>query len=626
MTAPTAFEQELLEYINRARADPLAEFDALIADAASETAVSADITLAIRYFGVDLDLLRSQLAAFDPVAPLAWNGLLAGAAQDHSALMIAQDTQAHQLGGEASLGARILASGYSFTRAGENIFAYAENALYAHAGFYIDWGYGAGGMQDPAGHRVTILNGAYTEIGIAALADSSSATSVGPWVVTQDFGTRADYAPQLLGVVFADADGDFVYDAGEGMGGVTVTITGATGTFTTTTWAAGGYQVALDPGSYTVVFSGGGLGGVVRRSVTIGTQNEKLDALASEVVPAIPRITGTGGADILHGTAAAEEIRGLGGADALHGGAGNDTLWGGDGNDTLFGDAGADRMAGGAGSDRFFVDSAGDLIIERAGVPGHDTVVSAIDFNLTMAHLEDLELVGDALRGTGNALANRITGTSSDNILDGGRGADTMVGGAGNDTYVIRDAGDRVVEQAAGGTDTVRAFVSATLAPNVERLFLQPARDASGAGIEGLRGTGNGLANTIVGNGFDNTLIGLAGNDALRGGAGADAFVFNRPPGAGNVDRILDFNRNTVDEGDTLRMDHAVFSAVARGVLAETAFHAGAQAQDAADRFLYDAAAGRLWYDADGSGAGQRVLVATFAAGTVLGADDIFVF
>lgn len=35
---------------------------------------------------------------------------------------------------------------------------------------------------------------------------------------------------------------------------------------------------------------------------------------------------------------------------------------------------------------------------------------------------------------------------------------------------------------------------------------------------------------------------------------------------------------------------------------------------------------GGLWYDADGTGAGQRVLVATFATGTVLGADDIFVF
>lgn len=680
MRQPTAFEQELLQYINRARMDPAGEFDALIANADSRTAVAADVTTAIRYFGVDLALFREQLAAYDPVAPLAWNGLLADAALGHSQLMIDQDTQAHQLTGEAALGPRILATGYAALRVGENIFAYAENALYAHAGFFIDWGYGTGGMQDPAGHRITILNGAYTEIGIGVLADRSSATSVGPWVVTQDFGARADTPVQLLGAVFDDADGDSFYDAGEGMGGVTVTIVGNGRTVTTTTWDAGGYQLALDPGSYSVEFSGGGLSGVVRRTVTIGAENVALDAQASEAVPAITMIRGDDAANLLAGTpwadrlfggAGADTLNGGAGADTLDGGIGNDLLNGGDGadllygrqdndrlfggagadtldggygndllnggfgNDVLFGGAGADTLAGGAGADRmvggdgadlYYVDSTADRIVELAGGTGIDRVFSSVNFSLTMGYLENLVLTGTAQRGFGNALANRITGNAGDNFIDGGRGVDTMVGGAGNDVYVVRDAGDQVIEAAGQGLDSVWAYVSTVLAPNVERLFLQPARDAAGVGIEGLSGTGNVLANTIFGNGFDNTLTGLWGNDTLRGGAGADAFVFNRAPGAGNVDHILDFNRTAVDEGDTLRMDHAVFSAVDRGALAPSAFQAGAVAQDAEDRFLYDAAAGRLWYDADGNGAGQRVLVATFAAGTVLGADDIFVF
>lgn len=644
MRQPTAFEQELLQYINRARMDPAGEFDALIANADSRTAVAADVTTAIRYFGVDLALFREQLAAYDPVAPLAWNGLLADAALGHSQLMIDQDTQAHQLTGEAALGPRILATGYAALRVGENIFAYAENALYAHAGFFIDWGYGTGGMQDPAGHRITILNGAYTEIGIGVLADRSSATSVGPWVVTQDFGARADTPVQLLGAVFDDADGDSFYDAGEGMGGVTVTIVGNGRTVTTTTWDAGGYQLALDPGSYSVEFSGGGLSGVVRRTVTIGAENVALDAQASEAVPAITMIRGDDAANLLSGTpwadrlfggAGADTLNGGAGADTLDGGIGNDVLNGGFGNDVLFGGAGADTLAGGAGADRmvggdgadlYYVESAADRIVELAGGTGIDRVFSSVNFSLTMGYLENLVLTGTALRGFGNALANRITGNAGDNFIDGGRGVDTMVGGAGNDVYVVRDAGDRVIEAAGQGLDSVRAFVSTVLAPNVERLFLQPARDAAGVGIEGLSGTGNVLANTIFGNGFDNTLTGLWGNDTLRGGAGADAFVFNRTPGAGNVDHILDFDRTAVDEGDTLRMDHAVFTAVDLGALAPSAFQAGAVAQDTEDRFLYDAAAGRLWYDADGTGAGQRVLVATFATGTVLGADDIFVF
>lgn len=680
MRQPTAFEQELLQYINRARMDPLGEFDALIENAGSRTAVASDITTAIRYFSVDLALFREQLAAYDPVAPLAWNGLLSDAALGHSQLMIEQDTQAHQLTGEASLGPRILATGYAALRVGENIFAYAENALYAHAGFFIDWGYGTGGMQDPAGHRVTILNGTYTEVGIGALADHASSTGVGPWVVTQDFGARSGYVPQLLGAVFDDADGDAFYDAGEGMGGVTVTVTGNGRTLTTTTWDAGGYQLALAPGSYAVEFSGGGLSGVVHRTVTIGAENVALDAQASEAVPAVTmirgddtanllagtpwadRLFGGAGADTLNGGAAADTLDGgigndllnggdgadllygrqdndrlFGGAgvdtldggygnDLLNGGFGNDLLFGGPGADTLAGGAGADRMVGGDGADLYYVDSSADRIVELAGGTGIDRVFSSVNFSLTMGYLENLVLTGPALRGFGNALANRITGNAGDNFIDGGRGADTMVGGAGNDVYVVRDAGDRVIEAAGHGLDSVRAFVSTVLAPNVERLFLQPARDAAGAGIEGLSGTGNVLANTIFGNAFDNTLTGLWGNDTLNGGAGADAFVFNRTPGAGNVDLILDFNRTAADEGDTLRMDHAVFGAVDRGALAPSAFHAGAVAQDAEDRFLYDAAAGRLWYDADGNGAGQRVLVATFTAGTVLGADDIFVF
>lgn len=116
MRQPTAFEQDLLQYINRARMDPAGEFDALIANAGSRTAVASDITTAIRYFGVDLALFREQLAAYDPVAPLAWNGLLADAAPGHSRLMIDQDTQAHQLSGEAALGPRILATGYPALR------------------------------------------------------------------------------------------------------------------------------------------------------------------------------------------------------------------------------------------------------------------------------------------------------------------------------------------------------------------------------------------------------------------------------------------------------------------------------------------------------------------------------
>src|SRR5206468_7344789 len=122
-------------------------------------------------------------------------------------------------------------------------------------------------------------------------------------------------------------------------------------------------------------------------------------------------------------------------------------------DNVLDGGAGADTMIGGAGNDTYFVDSSGDVVTELSG-EGTDTVVSSIDYTLG-ANLENLTLVGSALSGTGNELANVITGNAHDNVLDGGAGADTLIGGAGFDTRRVDALGDVVTELAGEGTDTV---------------------------------------------------------------------------------------------------------------------------------------------------------------------------
>ena len=336
--APSAFEQLQLELLNRARMNPAGEFDALIANAGTRTGVTQGITDAIRYFNVDLTLFRSQIGTLPAVAPLAWNAVLSGTATAHSQRMIGADTQSHQLPGETGIGTRIPAAGYSnWSRLGENIFAYTADPVQGHAGFFIDWGAGPGGMQTPAGHRVNMLDAGFTEVGIGVLAENNPATSVGPWVVTQDFGSRRGAGVELLGVVIADADGDRFYDIGEGLGGVTVSATaaGGGGRIATTTWASGGYQLDLTPGSWTVTFSGGGLNGIITRDVTIDGQNQKLDALAADARPADALaaapvdphlIVGTLAADLLTGGAAAETLVGLAGADLLQGLGGDDRL------------------------------------------------------------------------------------------------------------------------------------------------------------------------------------------------------------------------------------------------------------------------------------------------------------
>ncbi|MFB2551796.1 beta strand repeat-containing protein [Ensifer soli] len=109
------------------------------------------------------------------------------------------------------------------------------------------------------------------------------------------------------------------------------------------------------------------------------------------------------------------------------------------------------------------------------------------------------------------------TGGSGNNRLDGGAGADTLRGGAGNDTYVVNNRGDRTIELAGAGTDTVEASVSTTLAPHIERLVL--------TGTGALNGTGNDLANTITGNGAANIIDGGANADQMTGGAGDDTYI-----------------------------------------------------------------------------------------------------
>ncbi|HEV2746679.1 MAG TPA: M10 family metallopeptidase [Allosphingosinicella sp.] len=236
-------------------------------------------------------------------------------------------------------------------------------------------------------------------------------------------------------------------------------------------------------------------------------------------------------------------------------------------------------------------------------------------------------VIENAVGGAGNDL---LLGNAAANRLDGGGGADRMAGGLGDDVYLVDHASDRALEGASGGgTDMVRSSAGFTLAAGLETLVLTGAAAA---------GTGNALANRILGNaaanllagergadlleggGGNDRLFGGLGNDRLRGGAGEDLFYFDAALHRSlNVDRILDF----AAADDTIRLDLDVFTGIAAdGRLAAAAFRASAEAQDSTDRILYDAATGRIFYDADGSGEAAAILFARVAPGTELGAAD----
>ena len=195
---------------------------------------------------------------------------------------IQDNQQAHVLPGEPDAGTRFQAAGYTnWSAIGENIYAYASDPLFAHAGFFIDWGSGPGGMQSPAGHRANMLSSTFTEVGIHATAVATSLPNVGPLVVTEDFGTRSNYQPQIVGVVYSDSNSDAFYEPGEGLAGVTVKAVGTQGTYTTITWSSGGYELVAPAGQYSVTFSGGSLGAPVTKTIVLGSANVELDEIAN---------------------------------------------------------------------------------------------------------------------------------------------------------------------------------------------------------------------------------------------------------------------------------------------------------------------------------------------------------
>jgi Ca2+-binding RTX toxin-like protein len=238
--------------------------------------------------------------------------------------------------------------------------------------------------------------------------------------------------------------------------------------------------------------------------------------------------------------------------------------------------------------------------------------------------VENLTLTGTAINGTGNTLANVIDGNAAANVLNGLDGndtlngyggndtlygwgdADSMTGGVGNDLYYVDNIGDKVIEVAGQGTDSVNAQISYTLAPNVENLTLTTTAT--------INGTGNTLANVITGNAAANVLSGLAGNDTLNGGNGNDVLVGGEGAdvliGGAGADR---FDFNAVSESTSAGRDTI------------NGFDgAGAAVVDRIDLSDIDAntgVAGNQVFIFGGAGAGHLSLVNSVGGTTILNAN-----
>lgn len=257
MFEPTAYEQYMLELTNRARQNPLAE--------------------AARYnFDLNEGLQPGTISA-EVKQPLAFNFDLIEAARDHSQWMLDNDTFDH--GGEngSRAGDRIVAAGYELTGNwtwGENLALQLYSTNTPDLTAFIELQHQS--LLESAGHRENIMNGNFHEIGIGTLTGEYEAFNA--LMSTQNFAASGSLV-FLTGVAFDDSviDDDF-YSVGEGLGDIKVEAVRQSDNqaFATTTMDAGGYQLALEAGTYEVTFAADGVT-YQSETVTIGTENIKVD-------------------------------------------------------------------------------------------------------------------------------------------------------------------------------------------------------------------------------------------------------------------------------------------------------------------------------------------------------------
>lgn len=360
---------------------------------------------------------------------------------------------------------------------------------------------------------------------------------------------------------------------------------------------------------------------------------------------------GTVYGDVLVGGSAVDTIYAYGGNDTLVGNGGNDALRGGTGDDTYVFDRnfsgttagdivyendgeGSDTIAfiGGIEAEEVFswTDSSGYLWMQVGSTAATNTLKAQGSYSSTTGVATRIEQVvfddatvwdltqGLHLRNTdtarafygsaygdileGGSAAETIYGYGGNDTLVGNGGNDTLRGGDGNDSYLfgygfsLNTTGDRIMETATGGTDTIRftesiapaevyswtdtsgylwfqlgtnpasntlkadgaysastgitayveqvAFDDTTVWDLTQGLHLrnndtgrQMYGSALGDWIEGGAG-----ADTLRGFGGDDILTGRGGNDALYGGAGVDTFVFLASDVGNGIDTLYDFS------------------------------------------------------------------------------------
>ncbi|MGD1932835.1 MAG: calcium-binding protein [Leptolyngbyaceae cyanobacterium] len=358
--------------------------------------------------------------------------------------------------------------------------------------------------------------------------------------------------------------------------------------------------------------------------------------------------------DFLNGAEGNDELLGGQGDDYLDGGSGKDTLQGGQGqdwieagtgDDVIEGNAGNDALVGGGGNDHFIIRQGDNTntILDFGGIdtgtnPTEATLAEAdiLQFegadltarNMLLSQIgEDLVIAFEGVADTTVVLENFAL-ENLDNI-GWGPGTTSPIG----NVFLFPNAPttDEDFSQFEDVFDVSDADKSSIEAFNLNSVTFCNDLDNEASGFDDSDDVINGLGGAdrlkglsgddlLRGGDGDDWLIGGEGNDELQGNAGADTFVFQSQNQG--LDTLTDFN---AAEGDQIQLVATGFDAdLDLGILSADYFAVGAAA-DTNDRFTFDASTGILAFDADGSGAGSAVQIASLGSGATLSHTDLMV-
>lgn len=336
-----------------------------------------------------------------------------------------------------------------------------------------------------------------------------------------------------------------------------------------------------------------------------------------------------------------DEITGNQGADIINAAGGNDTMWWeiGDGDDDINGGSGTSDRLNYKGFGEAVTISAlgnGDATLARdgetvtvdkverlrldMGLAGNDSV-TINDLSETDVRKVDIDFGAFNAPGPdGDEDTLQLVGTNSRDVITiSGDDSKVEIDGLG---VTIRAKGidggeDAIIVKGFGGNDKIDA---SDLASDSMVLIAE-----GGDGDDDITG-GDGGDQLVGDNGRDDLSGGKGGDiiaggfkaDTMRGGSGKDMFVVGNEVITGKADEILDFKSGK----DSFGLVGEELTAALNGNVTSGEFREGLNAQDGNDHLIYHELTGRLFFDADGDGAGDKVLMAKLGAGTDLAFDD----